>query len=233
MKHFDISEWTDFARDVAADADRAAMEAHVSSGCVTCRATLNLVKRVVAGTRADLRSEPPEYVVRCAKAISTLLRPQRSPLSRLVARLVYDSLRDPIPVGLRAEDRVSRHTLYEAGPFYLDLRLEQERGSPFVTLVGQLTNRQDPDSSLPEAPVLLMAQRDIVAHSVYNRFGEFQMDYPPSRHLRLCVALNPPGKRIELSLDRLVAERPKPPQRGKKAVSGHPGRRSARLDRKK
>jgi hypothetical protein len=62
--------------------------------------------------------------------------------------------------------------------------------------------------------VLLMARKDIIAHAVYNRFGEFQMDYPPARRLRLCVALDPPTKRIELSLNRLVAEMPKPPESG-------------------
>jgi len=214
MKHFDISDWTDFARGVAADADRAAMESHLTSRCRRCRATLDLVERVASSARADSQYSPPEHVVRCAKAISSLLRPQSSKVSRLMARLVYDSFRDPAPVGIRAQDRVSRHTVYEAGNFSLDLRLEQEKGSPMATLVGQLTNRNNPESSLAEAPVLLMARQDIVAQAVYNRFGEFQMDYPPARHLRLCVALDPPGKRIELSLNRLVAEMPKPLQVG-------------------
>jgi len=52
---------------------------------------------------------------------------------------------------------------------------------------------------------MLMASKDIIAHTVYNRFGEFQMDYAPSRNLRLCVDVNP-GKRIELSLSRLADE---------------------------
>ena len=210
MKHFDITDWADFARGVTAGADRAVMEAHVSSGCRRCRATLGLVQRVVASTRADGRSDPPEPVVRCAKAISALLRPQGSLVSRLIPQLAYDSFRDPAPAGVRAEDRVSRHTLYEAGNFALDIRLEQERGSPLATLVGQLTNREEPDGSLDEAPVLLMTRKDIVAHAVYNRFGEFQMDYPPSPDLRLCIAVSPPGKRIELSLNRFAAEMPKP-----------------------
>jgi hypothetical protein len=229
MKHFDISDWTDFARGITADINRSAMEAHVKSGCRRCRKTLELVERLVASTRADSRYDPPEPVVRCAKAISFLLRPQRSTVSRLVARLVYDSFRDPAPVGLRAQDRVSRHTVYEAGNFSVDLRLEQQKGSPLATLVGQLTNRRDPDSTLAEAPVLLMARKDIVAQAVYNRFGEFQMDYPPARHLRLCVALDPPGKRIELSLSRLVAEMPKPPRTslGRRSVGQSRARRES------
>ena len=205
MKHFDINDWADFARGTATDADRAAMETHVTAGCRRCNATLAFVKRVVSTTRADALYNPPESVVRCAKAIGTMLRPQRIPVSRLIARLVYDSFRDPAPVGLRAEDRVSRHTTHEAGNFAVDLRLEQMKGSPVATLVGQVTNRQEPEGTLAEAPVMLMTSKDIIAHTVYNRFGEFQMDYAPSRNLRLCVDVSP-GKRIELSLSRLAEE---------------------------
>jgi hypothetical protein len=59
---------------------------------------------------------------------------------------------------------------------------------------------------MPEGPVLLMVRNDIVAHAVSNPFGEFQMEYSPARHLRLCVPLDPTGKRIELSLNRLAGE---------------------------
>jgi hypothetical protein len=215
MNHFDITQWTDFARGVTSDADRGVMDAHVVSGCARCRETLSLVTRVVESARIDNAFDPPDSVVRCAKALSALLSPTRSKLSTLVAHLVYDSLGTLAPVGLRSGDRVSRHGLYEAGDFCVDVRLEQERGSALATLVGQISNRVDPDSSLVEAPVLLMARKDIVAHTVYNRFGEFQMEYPPASDLRLRVALVPPGKRLELSLKRLVSEMPKPESRGK------------------
>ena len=209
MNHYDISNWTDFARGCAADPDRVAMAAHLASGCRRCRASVGLMQRVVASTRADINYEPPADVVRCVKAISALQRPRSSSgAAGLVARLVFDSFRNPLPAGMRAEDRVSRHAVYGAGDFFLDLRFEQEQESSFATLVGQLTNRTDPDSALAGAPVLLMARKSVVAHAIYNRFGEFQMDYPPSRHLRLCVALAPPDKRIEVSLDRLAAKDP-------------------------
>jgi hypothetical protein len=213
MNHFDITQWTDFARGVTPDADRGVMEVHVVSGCARCRETLNLVKRVVESARIDHAYDPPEHVVRCAKALSALLSPKRSDVSTLIARLVYDSFGQLAPVGIRAEDRVSRHGLYEAGDFCVDVRLEQEKGSALATLVGQISNRVDPDSSLVEAPVLLMARKNIVAHTVYNRFGEFQMEYPPAPDLRLRLALVPPGKRLELSLKRLVSEMPPPPDR--------------------
>ena len=214
MKHFDICQWTDFARGVVPGPDRATMDVHLSSqGCVHCRATLALVRRVVAIARAEDRYTPPEYVVRCVKAISAVRRPQGTRFPGLVARLVYDSFRDPVPAGIRAQDRISRHALFEAENFCLDLQLEHDGGTPLVTLMGQLTNRKDPDHCVAEAPVLLMARKDVVAHTVSNPFGEFQMEYPPARHLRLCVPLDPSGKRIEVPLDRLAGDMSKPPER--------------------
>jgi len=225
MKHFDITEWSDFARGVADEADRAAMSAHVASGCVPCRDTLALVNRLWEAAREHIRNEPPDHVVRCAKAISVLLTPRRSGLSRLVARPVHDGLRDLVHAGLRAEEPGSSHGLYEAGPFHITVRLEQERGAPIATLVGQLTNREAPDSAMVEAPVLLIAGADVIAHTIYNRFGEFQLDFPPSRNLRLCVGLDHPAKRLEVLLKPLTP-RTRPPRM---ARSSHERRsRSAR-----
>ena len=214
MKHFDICQWTDFARGVVPSPERTTMDAHLSSqGCVRCRATLALVLRVVAVARAEDRYTPPEDVVRCVKAISAVRRPQGTRFPGIVARLVYDSFRDPVPAGIRAQDRTSRHALYEAENYCLDLQLEHDGGTPLVTLMGQLTNREDPNSSVAEAPVLLMARKDVVAHAVSNRFGEFQMEYAPARPLRLCVPLDPSGKRIEVPLDRLAGDISKPSER--------------------
>jgi hypothetical protein len=213
MKHFDISQWTDFGRGVIPAPERAAMETHLSAqGCARCRATLDLVRGVVAVAQTAERYTPPDYAVRCAKALSALQQPQKARFPSLIAHLIYDSFRDPIPAGMRSEDRVSRQALYEAGDFCLDLRLEHDRGAPLVTLVGQLTNRTAPDSSVPEAPVLLMARNDVVAHTVSNPFGEFQMEYAPVRSLRLCVPLDPSGRRIEVSLNRLAGETSKSPE---------------------
>jgi len=215
MKHFDISQWTDFGRGVDLGPKRAAMEAHLLvQGCARCRATLDLVRGVVAVARTADRYTPPDYVVRCAKALSAFQQPKKTRLPSLVARLIYDSFRDPLPAGMRSEDRVSRQALYEAGNFCLDLRLEHDRGAPLVTLVGQLTNRTAPDISMPEAPVLLMARNGVVAHTISNPFGEFQMEYAPARHLRLCVPLDPSGKRIEVSLNRLSEGPSKAPEPG-------------------
>jgi hypothetical protein len=215
MMHFDITSWTDFARGVASDADRAAMDSHLRSGCRRCADALDLVRRIVASTGADARSAPPDDVVRRVKLLSALQSPRRSGLSLLVARLVHDSLRDPLPVGLRASDRISRHVVYEAGDFAVDLQVEQEPGAEIVRLAGQVTNRLAPDGLLTEAPVVLIGRGEVVAGAMYNRFGEFEIEYPPAAGFRLSIALAGDGARIDIPLGSGLGAR-KPPARRKK-----------------
>jgi hypothetical protein len=201
--HFDISYWTDFARGVTPEPARVAMEAHLAS-CPSCRATLDVVSGVIAAARAEARYEPPDHAVRAAKALGSLLSRAPSRASSLIPRLVYDSVADLAPAGVRGGEPLSRHTVHEAGDFSLDLRIEQEKGTPTVTIVGQLTNRKDPEAPVAGAPVLLFAEEAVVAHAVYNRFGEFFMQGPSTRELRLSVALDPPSSRLDLPLDPLI-----------------------------
>lgn len=203
--HFDIADWADYGRGCAAPADRAAMQAHLEAGCRRCRALADLVQRIVVSARSGVLAEPPPDVLRCAKALSALQRP-RAGGGWSLARLVYDSFQEPLTAGMRADDRPPRHAVFEAGDFLVDLRVEPEPGS--VTLVGQLSHRAGRGRPLDEAPVLVMARQDVVAHAIYNRFGEFQLEYPPRRDLRLCIALAPPDQRIEVSLNAFARPAP-------------------------
>ena len=87
-------------------------------------------------------------------------------------------------------------------------KIVSEAGSAHATLVGQLTNREEPDGSLDEAPVLLMTRKDIIAHAVYNRFGEFQMEYEQRGRLQLCVYLDNGSKFVQVPLKKFAAEKP-------------------------
>ena len=215
MNHFDIHQWADFARGLGSTTDRAAMQAHVSSGCARCRTSLDLMHRVAVTARADGQYEPPEHVVRWAKESPETVpaaiwrRPQRSRVSRLIAHLVTNSLLDPVPAGLRAGDRGSRHALYEAGHVSIDFRLDHESVAPLTMMVGQVTSRED--GFIARTPVLLMDRKEIVAHAVSNQYGEFQLKYAAARHLRLHVSVGPTAETIELALKDIGAEPPDRP----------------------
>lgn len=205
MKHFDSWQWADYVRGLADDAQRSAMEAHLSSGCARCARTASTFRSVTAIAGDEAGHEPPEHAVRSAQAIYSLFRPETTSLPRLLARLVHDSLREPLPAGIRAQSQLSRHALFEAGNYYLDLQLDRQRSSGPVTLVGQLADRQNP-AAHSAVPVWLMQQKSVVASTLCDRFGEFQLEYTPARDLRLCVPLREVNKRLEIPLHRLTPE---------------------------
>jgi hypothetical protein len=122
-------------------------------------------------------------------------------LPPLVAKLVYDTAHQPLPAGMRAERAVGRQALYCAGPYSVDLRVEHERGSGRVCLVGQIADRRQPQRSIGDVPVLLMSGKAVVERAFSNMFGEFQMECAPSRHLRLCF---PVEQRVDLRLSDLI-----------------------------
>ena len=85
--------------------------------------------------------------------------------------------------------------------------------SGLVTLIGQLADRNKPATSTADVPVWLMERKSLVASTLCNRFGEFQLEYAPARNLRLHVPLPAAGKRLEVSTgspDARTASRPRP-----------------------
>lgn len=203
MKHFDIWQWADLARGVSEDVNRLAMEAHLSSGCKRCERVVDVLRGVaVAAPGKDY--DPPDHVIRLAKAIF----PVRTRQNVLFPRLVFDSFRQPLPAGMRSQDRLARHALYEAGNLSLDLQLERDPGAGLITLIGQLADRESPETSTANMPVLLMAREKLVASTVCNQFGEFQLQYKSAPHLRLSVPLPSAEARLELPLNRLTVESP-------------------------
>jgi len=205
MKHFSIWQWVDYARGLSDAGDRAAMDAHLASGCARCARTARTFRTVTAIAGGEAGNEPPEHTIRYAQAVYSLFRPETPSLPRLLARLVHDSLRQPLPAGIRAQAGLSRHALYEAGSYYLDLQFDLAPASGPVTLVGQLADRRNPSADVA-VPVLLMQQKSVVASTLCDRFGEFQLEYSPARDLRLCLPLREAGKRLEIPLNRLTPE---------------------------
>ena len=196
MKHFELAKWIDSVRGLVEESVRVAMEHHLASGCRTCRRTAELVSKLVVAAGNDSRVQVPQYALRCAQAIFILQRPERVQISPSIpARLLYDSFREPLPAGVRTQQRLNRQTLYQAGDYSLDLRLEKEPGSPRVALVGQIQNRKEPGSHLGSVPVLLLSGKQIVAQAVSNSLGEFQMEYTPTKRLRLYARVRQARKR--------------------------------------
>jgi hypothetical protein len=208
MKHFGLAEWTDFVRGLVEKSARPALEHHLASGCRKCRHTADLLRKLVMAARSDSQVQVPDYALRCARAIFLLQQPEKVLiLPRIPARLLYDSFREPLPAGLRTQQRLSRQYLYQAGDYSLDVRLENERGSPRVALVGQIQNRKQPGKRLGSVPVQLLSGKQVLAQATSNSLGEFQMEYEPNKHLRLYVPMRQAGKRVDGSPSQPVGRK--------------------------
>ncbi len=210
MRHYEIGQWVDMVRGLLSERKRAEMLAHVSSGCRRCGRAFRILQEVARVSGAEKQYQVPPYVVHGARAIFALQRPEKVYFfPRTVARLIYDSFKEPMPVGLRARHRITRHALYQAGDFSVDIRLDHQPGTATVTLVGQIFSRSNPGESLTDVPVFLVSGNKSVAQSTSNAFGEFQLEYRPMRHLRLYMQGNKDFQRnIEVPLGRFAEPSP-------------------------
>jgi len=222
MSHYDSCQWADFVRGLIGGQTRASMKAHLASGCRRCGKMASLFSKVAAVAAEESNYEAPAHVIRGIRAAYALQQPEEvRVLPRIIGRLIYDSFREPLPVGMRSRHRLTRQALYQAAHFSLDLRLECHPGSAGVTLVGQVANEREPANPPAGLPVFLRAGRRVVARALSNKFGEFQLTYQPERHLRLYIQANQElGKRIEVPMSRFsrhvsAAKRPPRPSDAK------------------
>jgi hypothetical protein len=207
-KHLTETEAADLARDVAAPGSRRWMERHLAEGCARCRRAVMLFQRVAETARADASWDVPADVIERAVDIFSLRPVQVTrPVHRLLARLVFDSFREPLPVGVRSTRSVSRQVLYRAGSYFIDLRLDATAATRRVSLVGQVVRRGAIRASTRMASVALVDGRTVLSHAPVNSFGEFQVDYDSKARVRLRVLLDAGRTAVDLPLSRLLRDR--------------------------
>jgi len=197
-----VEVWVDYARGLVGEEARAAMNAHLSDGCSRCQRTADVLGRFVEVAAQDLQNEPPEPVVQRAEAIFESRRPvDLKTLTTTIARLVHDSLRDPLPLGARTLGR-PHQALYETDGHSIHIQLEGERPGregtiPRLVVVGQIIDRSQPGRRLEDVPVLLKSGRQVTATAVTNGLGEFHIECRPGPGLRLEIPVGD-GSVIEL-----------------------------------
>ncbi len=199
MKHFDIHEWSDFARGLGDEASRQAMTDHLASGCARCDAALSAVQRVVTLAQNELDWQPPVHAVRSVKAFFALNLPERAPkLKSLALQLAFDSFMEPAPAGIRSLDTTSRHLVYYAQNYALDLRLDYEPQSHALHLGGEILDRQF--GPVANIPAFLFADDQVVSRSTSGELGQFDLHCEQEGKLRLCLVMND-DESIDISLD--------------------------------
>lgn len=203
VRHFDITEWADYVRNAVPSDQQKLMQAHLQAACSKCEKLKALLFRFATVCSREASYQIPRAAEQQVKAmVGMASAPRRSILQRVWASLVYDSVNDPQPVGVRGTHQINRQVLFHAGDYSVDLRFEHEKGSASMVLVGQIANQKTPDEMLANLPVILVAGNREVTRSISNTFGEFQLEYVPESDLRLLVPLESRGQELEVQLGK-------------------------------
>jgi hypothetical protein len=203
--HPDLADWIDHVRGLGTPETRATLEGHLA-GCAACRSVAGQFAEVAAVARLDAVAVPSAASLRVAESIHARFRPDPVvSLPRLVARLLGGG---PIPAlaGFRGPGGGMREGTWQAGPYGVRVRVERERETPTLAIVGQVAVAADAgvDTSVAGLPVLLTTGRHVVSRTDSNAFGEFVLACEPAPRLRLQVAVAGASRRVEVPLSGLL-----------------------------
>jgi hypothetical protein len=199
VKHYSTEEWIDFVNQVATEAMSVKMQQHLDSGCKGCADSVAIWQRVREGAAAEAGYQPPDGIVRTAKAMFTGsgLAEGRSAVS-----LLFDSFAQPLLAGVRSTSVGERQLLYHAGSFFLHLQISARTDTGRVSVMGQLLNPVHPDEVLSEVSVVVSNRKGGAFRATTNQFGEFagEVDRSESLEFQLPGAA---GKDIVVSVKGL------------------------------
>ncbi|HTS64853.1 MAG TPA: hypothetical protein VMH28_22675 [Candidatus Acidoferrales bacterium] len=166
------------------------MSAHLASGCPGCSGLADFTGKLARTCIGLSQAAMPESAMRMARAIFPVA-PKNRPKggTRLPVELIFDSFLVPAPAGMRATWQLGWQGLYRAGDCSVDLRIEPELKSPRASVIGQITNHVAPEDLMSNLPVSLRSGRQVVAETVSNAFGEFQLEYEEQPQLKLYIGL--------------------------------------------
>lgn len=94
-----------------------------------------------------------------------------------VARLLFDSFRMPLPVGVRSSRTSGRHFTYEHNNTTIDVLLDVQPGSNRISLMGQVLEGTRPQATYENLSVVLSARNGTLARTTTNRLGEFNLQF--------------------------------------------------------
>jgi hypothetical protein len=191
MKHFTDEIWFDYARGVLPLAKAELARRHLDEGCDKCKRMYEIWTSLVQFVQRDTNYEPAEAAVRIAKAgFAEQWRTNLLPRQARMARLLFDSFRDPAVAafGVRSAVSRARQMLHRTGSWTIDLRLESEGGRT-VSVTGQVLRSGRKPAEALSMDVLLMRGDTLVAQTAANQFGEFRLEceYQNDLHVYLDI----------------------------------------------
>ena len=189
MEHFSEQVWADYVRGIGQPKMSLEIETHLATGCPDCTPVCGMWKRVYSIATSDASLAPPDDVVRVVKQ-EMAARQLAEPSPWTLARLVFDSLNEPLAAGVRSGAFDARQLMFDAEGTMVDLVLDTRPQSQMITLVGQVVDKHGAKVAPRQVRVVLWTETSQpVAEVSANEFGEFQLEFPAQDRLRLSVEI--------------------------------------------
>ena len=186
--HFTDEIWADYVRGLSAPGDASVIEQHLRSGCDSCLRSFRFWQAFVDNAAGEARIQIPEQDLQGGRAAySQWFRRYSLPTRARMARLIFDSLLQPLPAGIRGGGPSPRRILATLGSWSVDLRLESPSDQR-IFMAGQVLRSGKGGTPL-KAPVVLLSGGALLAETSTNDFGEFQLQFDKTSNLRLYVAI--------------------------------------------
>lgn len=209
-RHFTSEDWSDYLRGEIPAGHASEMRDHLDRSCEVCRQGLLETIRILENSR-DEANYAPFFRASVEGALDPTftedsVRKDYRRDSRF-ARLTFDSTQFPAQAAVRSSadafGSTTRHLLYDAAPYSVDVRIEQLTGLPAAELVGQILSSSAVTGPLEDIRIVLMRGKDVLSKTLANAFGEFQLQFEPGKNLMVVLRL--PRETICMNLPDLDA----------------------------
>jgi hypothetical protein len=184
MKHFTIEDEIDFVNEVVPTTRKITMEEHLK-GCKRCTKAVSQWRQVRESAATEANYQLPAEALRIAKAAFAGLQLALRGETDSSIEVVFDSFLQPPLEGFRSAGGGTRHVLYRADPFQVDLQVELQPGDKGVVVTGQLLSLRDPQTAKRNVQLILADLRGRLVRTVTNEFGEFRAEIENSGDLAL------------------------------------------------
>jgi hypothetical protein len=203
MKHYSSADLADFANGMVSPRRQTELERHLMEGCKECGRELETWQRVREVAQGESGFEPPPSALKVVKGSFALYGPRKGQRRIFgVAHLIYDSLRQPSPAGVRSADTTVQKLLYCQGNLQIDLNVESLAGGR-ISIDGQILDSDKPADGLGEIPVVAYSGKARLAETRTNVFGEFHLECEPRKKLRLSLRAAR-DSRVTIALDEII-----------------------------
>ena len=197
MEHFSEQAWADFARGFSAVEKTRGINAHIVSGCLSCKNARHFWTRIQTMALAERTYSVPENVVRLATLEFTAQQKRAENCTDAV--VIFDTLFRPLLAGVRGDEAIARHVVYDAEGLTIDLRFDRGPQPGKVSVVGQILDRWSPEKVLNGGSVVVWTEDgQLVATATANSYGEFQVEFDAHNDLRFTVSVGGRNVRVPM-----------------------------------